>query len=142
MAGTSPDCVFCKIVEGIFPARVVYRDPFVVAFEDANPVAPIHVLIVPREHIATFNDIGPDDLTMAHITRAAQAVARDLGVADEGYRIVVNVNKGGGQVVFHLHAHLMAGKHLGNYLLVAAVAVSTVWRKVVKLFRRDGQRGG
>jgi histidine triad (HIT) family protein len=75
---------------------------------------------------------------MTHIARAAQAVARDLGVADDGYRIVVNVNKGGGQVIFHLHAHLMAGKHIGNHLLGAAIMVSMLWRKVVKLFQRAG----
>lgn len=138
MPTKSEDCIFCRIVDGTLPARMVYQDRFVMAFEDAHPVAPIHVLIVPRDHIATLNDVGPNDLTMTHITRAAQAIARDLGVAADGYRLVVNVNKDGGQVIFHLHAHLMAGKHVGNYLLGAAVAVSMLWRKIVRSFRRTG----
>jgi histidine triad (HIT) family protein len=129
------DCIFCKIVAGEAPARVVFEDELVVAFEDANPVAPVHVLIIPKEHIPTLNDLKEADGLLSHIGAVAREVAGKYGVADEGYRLFFNVNRGGGQVIFHLHAHLMAGRHLGDYLIGFAVGVSVVWRKIVRLFK-------
>jgi histidine triad (HIT) family protein len=88
----------------------VYEDEFVVGFWDAHPARPIHILIVPRDHIATLNDIPEDDHILARIGQAASKIAADFGVADSGYRLAINVNREGGQVIFHLHAHLMAGR--------------------------------
>jgi len=105
------DCVFCHIVAGEVPALKVYEDDLVVAFWDANPIAPIHILIVPKEHIPTLNDIPPDNHILAHLGRVAGQVARQLGVAESGYRLFINVNRGGGQVVFHLHVHLISKSH-------------------------------
>lgn len=92
------------------PADKVYEDELVVAFWDANPVRPIHILIVPREHIPTLNDVPRESQLLAHIGYVATQIARDFGVADSGYRVFINVNRGGGQVIFHLHAHLIAKK--------------------------------
>jgi histidine triad (HIT) family protein len=108
MSDSSGDCVFCRILEGKVPAEIVYQDEFVVAFWDANPAAPIHILIVPRNHIPTLNDILPDDVVLSQMGRAAARIAGDFGVAQSGYRFFVNVNRGGGQVIFHLHAHLVS----------------------------------
>lgn len=108
MEGSSADCVFCGILEGNVPADIVYQDEFVKAFWDANPAAPIHILIVPRKHIRTLNDIPQDDAVLSHIGRAAVKIAANFGVAESGYRLFVNVNRGGGQVIFHLHAHLVS----------------------------------
>lgn len=108
MSGSSDDCVFCRIIAGKIPADRVYEDDMVVCFWDAKPVRPIHILIVPRQHIPTLNDIRPDDHILAHMCRVAVKVAEQFEVAESGYRIFVNVNRGGGQVVFHLHMHLIA----------------------------------
>ncbi len=108
MGESSRSCVFCDIVEGKVPAEIVYQDEFVVAFWDANPAAPIHILIVPRKHIPTLNDIQRDDTVLSHIGRAVTKIAEDFGVAESGYRFFINVNRGGGQVIFHLHAHLVS----------------------------------
>jgi histidine triad (HIT) family protein len=129
------DCIFCRIVEGELPSERVYEDDRVVAFKDARPAAPIHVLIVPRRHISTLNDVEEGDDLIAHIGHVARQIAREHGVADSGYRFVINVNRGGGQVIFHLHAHLMAGKDLGTILIGMAVMCSTLWRRVLRLFQ-------
>ena len=110
MSSSKDDCTFCKIIQGVIPADKVYEDELVVAFWDANPVRPVHILIVPREHIATLNDIPADNQILAHIGQVVAKIARDFEVADSGYRFFINVNKGGGQVIFHLHAHLIAKK--------------------------------
>ncbi len=102
------DCIFCNIVQGRAPAEKVYEDDMLVAFWDARPVRPIHILIVPRTHIPTLNDIEPDDHILSHIGQAARKIAEQFNVAESGYRLFINVNRGGGQVVFHLHAHLIA----------------------------------
>ena len=109
------DCIFCKIVAGEIPSTLVYEDELVVAFEDINPVAPVHVLVVPRAHIATLNDTrdAPDGLADA-VLRAARRIASERGVSDSGYRLVANCNAEGGQVVFHLHFHLMGGRQMGR----------------------------
>lgn len=124
------DCIFCKIVAGELPSERIYEDDRVVAFMDAHPSAPIHVLIVPRDHIATFNDIPDGDDLLCHIGEAAKKIVKQLGVAESGYRFVINVNRGGGQVIFHLHAHIMAGADFGMKLITGAVALGIVVRKL------------
>ncbi len=129
------ECIFCQIVQKKRPANVVYEDEKIMAFWDARPVAPVHVLIVPKEHISTLNDIPPDSTILADIGRAASTTARKLGVADSGYRFSINVNRGGGQVIFHLHAHLIAGRDFGTFLLKTAIAAATAWRKLISSLR-------
>jgi len=124
-------CIFCQIVDKKRVADIVYEDDKIVAFWDARPAAPIHILIVPKEHIPTLNDIPSGSAILADIARGASAVARKLGVADSGYRFAINVNRGGGQVIFHLHAHLIAGKDFGTFLLKAAIVAATTWRKLI-----------
>jgi len=108
------DCLFCKIIAGAIPGQLVYEDKDLVAFKDINPQAPLHVLIVPRQHIATLNDLGPnnDDLIGAMVRRAA-ALAKQHGYSERGYRTVLNCNRDAGQTVFHIHLHLLAGRSLG-----------------------------
>jgi len=107
------DCLFCKIVAGGIPAALVYQDDAVVAFKDINPQAPLHVLIVPRKHIATLNDLAPaDDALVGSMFRAAAALAREHGYDARGYRTVFNTNREAGQTVFHIHLHLLAGRGL------------------------------
>lgn len=126
------DCVFCKIIQGRIPAEIVYQDDTVVAFHDANPASPIHVLIVPRKHIPTLNAIPEGDTLLCHIGKVAKIIATDFGVADSGYRFFINVNKGGGQVIFHLHAHVVSGKDLGSRFIKLAIILATAWRKLVR----------
>lgn len=114
MSESNTDCIFCNIVQGKASADRVYEDELVVGFWDANPARPIHILIVPRTHIATLNDIAEDDHILSHIGQVAAKIAGDFGVADSGYRLLINVNREGGQVIFHLHAHLMAGRKKGS----------------------------
>ena len=107
------DCIFCKIVRGDIPCKKVYEDDRVMAFEDIHPMAPVHVLIVPKEHIATLMDVAGAGLAiMGDLTRAAQAVARAKGIDRRGFRTVINCNAEGGQLVFHLHMHLLGGRRL------------------------------
>ena len=108
------DCLFCKIRDGEIAGDIVYQDDHVIAFNDVNPQAPIHILIIPKKHIATVNDAeGSDQAVLGQLTLAAQSIARDKGVAEEGYRLVLNCNRGAGQTVFHIHMHLLAGRDLG-----------------------------
>jgi histidine triad (HIT) family protein len=116
MVNPTGRCVFCGIVKKEIPAEIVYEDEFVVAFRDANPAAPVHILVVPREHIPTLNDIPPGDPVLSHIGSAVTRIAEDFGVAQSGYRFFINVNKGGGQVIFHLHAHLVSRTGTGEKL--------------------------
>ncbi|MGV6827114.1 MAG: histidine triad nucleotide-binding protein [bacterium] len=107
------DCIFCKIVSGDIPADIVYQDDDVVVFRDLGPQAPEHVLLIPRKHIAGLNDLTEADQTLVgkmHLTAAK--VAADLGIAEGGYRTVVNCNSDGGQTVFHLHMHLLGGRQM------------------------------
>ena len=107
------DCLFCKIIGGEIPGSVVHQDDQLVALKDINPQAPLHVLIVPRRHIATLNDLSPaDDALVGSMFRAAAELARQAGYADRGYRTVFNVNREAGQTVFHIHLHLLAGRGL------------------------------
>ncbi|MGO9566544.1 MAG: histidine triad nucleotide-binding protein [Desulfomonilaceae bacterium] len=129
------DCIFCKIIEGKLPARKVYEDDRVVAFWDARPASPIHVLIVPRKHIPTLNDVPEEDQTVDHLAQVAKMIAKDLGVAESGYRFFINVNRGGGQVIFHLHAHLVAGNDFGTLFIKMGIAAAILWRKLARLVR-------
>lgn len=107
------DCIFCDIVRGRVPAEKVYEDDMVLAFHDINPQAPIHVLIIPKEHVAGVADLGDEHEAVAgRIQTAAAKIARQLDVADRGFRLVANCGSDGGQTVFHLHYHLLAGRAL------------------------------
>jgi histidine triad (HIT) family protein len=105
------DCLFCKIVNRQIPASVVYEDERVLAFNDINPQAPTHVLIVPKRHIASLNEIGvEDDQIVGEIVRRAVALARERGISESGFRTVFNTNRAAGQTVFHIHLHLLGGR--------------------------------
>jgi histidine triad (HIT) family protein len=107
------DCIFCKIAAGQIPARVAYQDEDLVAFHDLNPQAPTHILIIPRKHIATVNDLGADDAALVgKLFLAARRIAQEQGFAEAGYRLVMNTNRDAGQSVFHIHLHLLAGRSL------------------------------
>lgn len=129
------DCIFCRIIEGKLPADKVYEDEDILAFWDARPASPIHILIVPKRHIPTFNDIPKGDCLLGRMGSVAQQLAKDLGVAESGYRFFINVNRGGGQVVFHLHAHMVAGSDFSTYFIKAGVAFAVLWRKLLSLLR-------
>lgn len=103
------DCLFCKMVAGDINPDVVFEDEQVLAFNDINPQAPIHILIVPKRHIRTLNDLDDAELGGRLLQTAAQ-LAKQLGVAEQGYRTVFNCNADGGQAVYHLHLHLLAGR--------------------------------
>ncbi len=108
------DCLFCKIVEGKIPARRVYEDEDVIAFDDIQPQAPVHVLVIPRKHVATLNDLDPgDDALAGKLLRVAAQLAKERGIADRGWRATVNVNRDAHQLVFHVHLHLMGGRSFG-----------------------------
>jgi histidine triad (HIT) family protein len=105
------DCLFCKILAGEIPASVVYEDDHVVAFNDINPQAPLHALVVPRRHIASLNELtAEDDALVGEMVRRAAAIAKDRGYADRGFRTVFNTNAEAGQTVFHIHLHVLAGR--------------------------------
>ncbi|PWT79449.1 MAG: histidine triad nucleotide-binding protein [Blastocatellia bacterium] len=105
------DCLFCKIVNRQIPASVVYEDERVLAFNDINPQAPTHVLVVPKRHIASLNEIGvEDDQMVGEIVRRAAALARERGISESGFRTVFNTNREAGQTVFHIHLHLLGGR--------------------------------
>ncbi len=107
-------CVFCKIVKGELPAKVVYEDEKVMAFHDINPQAPIHILVIPKEHIETLNDLEEKHKELiGHIFLVIKKIAEELGIAQSGYRVLVNCNRDGGQEIYHLHFHLLGGKPLG-----------------------------
>ena len=108
------DCLFCKIVAGEIPGNFVHQDDTMVAFRDINPQAPLHVLIVPKQHIATINDLsGEHDALVGSLFRRAAAIAKEHGYHERGYRTVFNCNREAGQTVFHIHLHLLAGRGLG-----------------------------
>lgn len=107
------DCIFCKILKGEIPSTKVYEDDKVYAFNDINPEAPVHVLIIPKEHIANINELNESNASViSHIFLVAKDIAKQLGIAEDGYRIVSNCGKNGGQTVFHIHFHLLGGKSL------------------------------
>jgi histidine triad (HIT) family protein len=109
--------IFSKIIAKEIPADVVYEDELVLAFRDINPQAPVHILIIPKQEIATVNDVSEaDEVILGRLFTVAAQIAKDEGIAESGYRLMVNVNKDGGQEVFHLHMHLLGGRNLGPML--------------------------
>ncbi|NPV90231.1 MAG: histidine triad nucleotide-binding protein [Firmicutes bacterium] len=107
------DCLFCRIVNKEIPGQVVFEDDQVLGFKDISPMAPVHVLLVPKRHISTLNDTTEADIPLlGHINRTAAKLAEQLGIAESGYRLVLNCGADGGQTVFHLHAHLLGGRDL------------------------------
>ena len=107
------DCLFCGIVEGTIKANIVYQNDLVVAFKDIGPKAPVHVLIIPRKHIVGVLDVTLDDgAVIAEIFQVAARLAREFGIADSGFRVVVNSGPDSGQSVFHLHYHLLGGRQM------------------------------
>lgn len=111
---TDPDCLFCKIAAGDIPADVVLENEEIVAFRDINPQAPTHVLIVPKNHIATINDLDEANAkVVGSLFLGAREIAVAEGFADAGYRVVMNCNAAAGQTVFHIHLHLLGGRELG-----------------------------
>ncbi len=114
MSDSHTDCLFCKIVAGDIPAEIVYESDSALAFRDINPQAPTHVLIIPKKHIATINNIADADAEVTgSLFLAARDVAAQEGFADDGYRVVMNCNEAAGQTVFHIHLHLLGGRTLG-----------------------------
>jgi histidine triad (HIT) family protein len=107
------NCIFCKIVSGSAPAQVLFRDEQATAFRDIHPVAPSHVLIVPNKHITSVNEVAPEDEPLlGHLFTVARQIAAQEGISAGGYRLIVNTGRDAGQVVFHLHVHLIGGQRL------------------------------
>jgi histidine triad (HIT) family protein len=107
------DCVFCNIASGKIPSNLVYQDNELVAFPDLHPKAPIHILIIPRKHIQSLNALPDDDVQLIpHMIKTAKLIAREKGIFDNGYKLVINTGKEGGQVIQHLHMHMLGGRHL------------------------------
>ena len=105
------DCIFCKIVDGSIPATKVYEDDVCIAFNDLNPQAPTHILVIPKEHVDSLDKTEANHKeTLGHLLLSTAEIARDKDFADDGYRVVINTNVDGGQTVFHLHVHLLAGR--------------------------------
>jgi Diadenosine tetraphosphate (Ap4A) hydrolase and other HIT family hydrolases len=107
------DCLFCKIIDGEIPGDIVYENDSVLAFNDINPIAPVHILIIPKEHIATLNDLEEKHTqTMGELFLAAKKIASDKGISESGYRVVFNCNQDGQQTVLNIHFHLIAGRQM------------------------------
>jgi histidine triad (HIT) family protein len=110
---TEQDCLFCKIVAGSIPAKLVFEDDRAVAFRDINPQAPTHALVIPRSHIPSLAEaVEEDEALLGHLLRVAARVAREEGHAEGGYRTVINTGPDAGQTVFHIHVHVLAGRTL------------------------------
>jgi histidine triad (HIT) family protein len=108
------DCLFCKIAEGKIPAKIEFQDELAVAFQDINPQAPIHIIIIPRKHIATILDIKPDDFgIMGHLYGVANKIAENKGLKDDGFRLVANCGRFAGQEIQHIHIHILGGRQFG-----------------------------
>ncbi|MGN1310266.1 MAG: histidine triad nucleotide-binding protein [Clostridia bacterium] len=109
------DCLFCKIVKKEIPSTIVYEDEEIIAFRDINPVAPVHVLVIPKKHISSLVDLKPEDeAVVGRIYSAINKIAKQEGIDEKGFRVVVNCGDDGGQEVKHLHFHLIGGKKLGT----------------------------
>lgn len=112
------DCLFCKIIEGEIQSTKVYEDELVYAFKDINPAAPIHILVVPKKHVASFADLDEEDKDYVWgIHKAINKIAQEQGFIENGYRVIVNCGKDAGQEVMHLHYHLLAGEKFGNKII-------------------------
>ncbi len=111
------DCIFCKIVAGEIPATILYQDDRIMAFRDIHPMAPVHVLIIPKKHIRSLADVTPREASLiGKMAMVANQLAKQEGIAERGYRVVINTGKEGGQVVQHLHMHLLGGRQLSDGL--------------------------
>ena len=109
-----PECLFCRIINREIPGAIVYEDERVLAFSDINPLAPTHVLIVPKRHITSLNDLSvEDDQLVGELVRRAAAIAKERGISAGGFRTVFNTNRDAGQTVFHIHLHLLGGRTMG-----------------------------
>ena len=107
------DCLFCQIIKGEIPADIVHQDERCLAFRDINPQAPVHVLIIPREHLESLDDASQkEEALIGHLLRVAARVANEQGLSESGYRTVINTGAGAGQSVFHLHVHVLGGRSL------------------------------
>ncbi len=107
------DCIFCKIINKEIPASMVFEDEKMIAFNDINPQAPIHILLIPREHFASLNDITEEKKNiLSHLLLKARQIAQEKEIAEKGYRIVLNTEKDSGQEVFHIHFHLLGGRRM------------------------------
>lgn len=108
------DCLFCKIASGEIPANIIHQDDQIIVFDDISPQAPHHKVIIPRKHIETLNELagGEDIYLLGHMIQSASLMAKQLGIAEDGYRLVANCNSKGGQTVFHIHIHLLGGRQM------------------------------
>lgn len=112
------DCIFCKIIRGEIPSTKVYEDDEILAFNDVNPAAPIHILVIPKKHINSLADMKPEDEKLVgKIYGVINKIAEKEGFKDEGFRVIVNCGKNGGQEVMHLHFHILAGRKLGEKIV-------------------------
>lgn len=112
------DCLFCKIIKGEIPSKKVFENEYVLAFEDIAPVAPVHVLLIPKIHIRDTNDINDENITYVNkIYKIVKEVAKICNVAEDGYRLICNCGENGGQMVPHLHFHMLGGKKLGDKIV-------------------------
>ena len=109
------DCIFCKIIKGEIPSTKVYEDEEILAFKDINPVAPVHILVIPKKHISSLNEIETEDqMLIGKIFAVIKKIAEEQGIAENGYRVIANCGDDGGQEVKHLHFHILGGKKLGT----------------------------
>lgn len=107
-------CIFCRIVEGSIPAKIVYQDEHTLAFDDINPQAPVHTLVIPKRHVPSLRDLGEADrVLLGHLLLTCSRIAEEKGISATGFRVVANTGRDGGQTVFHLHLHVMGGRHMG-----------------------------
>ena len=107
-------CIFCRIIDGSIPAKIVYQDEHTLAFDDINPHAPVHTLVIPKRHVASVQDVGESDRALlGRLLLTCAKIAKDKGLSESGYRMVANTGRDGGQTVFHLHFHVMGGRHMG-----------------------------
>jgi histidine triad (HIT) family protein len=105
------NCIFCKIIEKKIPSKIVYEDERALAFQDINPQAPVHTLVIPKKHIPTLLDIKDEDGSLiAHLVKIANKIAKDKGIAERGFRLVTNCNPESGQTVYHIHLHVLGGR--------------------------------
>ena len=112
------DCIFCKIIKKEIPSTIVYEDDSVIAFNDVNPAAPIHILVVPKKHIATLLDVTEEDKELiAHIYEVINQIARERGFTENGFRVITNCGRDSGQEVMHIHFHVLGGKKLGDKIV-------------------------
>lgn len=115
---TDPNCLFCRIISKQIPASIVYEDDQVVAFKDISPQVPVHILIVPRVHIASLNDLTPvQSMVLGHIALVAKELAQSAGIDESGWRLVTNCGPHAGQTVFHLHVHLLGGAPMSGKMV-------------------------